>query len=41
LYNFGTIFVGQKKILKAFIVNNSPKKMLFKTTIKKGLLATI
>jgi hypothetical protein len=34
------MFVGEEGILKAFVVNNSPKKMIFKTFFRKGYLVS-
>jgi hypothetical protein len=38
IFDFRTVYAGQEKILKAFLINNSPKPMRFKTLTKKGLL---
>jgi len=32
------MFVGEESVLKAFVVNNSPKRMQFKTVFRKGYL---
>ena len=37
-FDFGTMFVGEEGVLKAFVVNNSPKKMMFRTFFRKGYL---
>jgi hypothetical protein len=37
-FDFGTMFVGEESIIKAFVVNNSPKRMAFKTVFRKGYL---
>lgn len=38
VFDFRTVYAGQQKVLKAFLINNSPKPMKFKTLTKKGLL---
>jgi hypothetical protein len=40
-FDFGTLFVGQEAVMRAFLVNNSPKKMKFKTFFRKGYLSNI
>lgn len=37
-FDFGTLFVGEENFLKAFVVNNSPKRMSFKSVFRKGCL---
>lgn len=37
-FDFGTMFVGEESIIKAFVVNNSPKRMMFRTVFRKGCL---
>ena len=39
-FDFGTLFVGEESVVKAFIVNNSPKRMFFKTVFRKGYLVS-
>ncbi len=39
-FDFGTMFVGEESIIKAFVVNNSPKRMAFKTVFRKGYLVS-
>ncbi len=39
-FDFGTMFVGEEGALKAFVVNNSPKKMTFRTFFRKGYLVS-
>lgn len=39
-FDFGTMFVGEESIIKAFVVNNSPKRMSFKTVFRKGYLVS-
>jgi hypothetical protein len=34
------MFVGEESIIKAFVVNNSPKRMVFKTVFRKGFLVS-
>ncbi len=34
------MFVGEESIIKAFVVNNSPKRMSFKTVFRKGYLVS-
>ena len=39
-FDFGTLFVGEESVLRAFVVNNSPKRMSFKTVFRKGYLVS-
>lgn len=39
-FDFGTMFVGEETRLKAFVVNNSPKPMQFKSVFRKGYLVS-
>ena len=34
------MFVGEESVVRAFVVNNSPKKMVFKTVFRKGYLVS-
>lgn len=40
-FDFGTLFTGQAHTIKGFIVNNSPKKMKFKSFFRKGFLSSV
>ena len=40
-FDFGTLSVGEENVINAFIVNNSPKRMKFKTFFRKGYLSTM
>jgi hypothetical protein len=40
-FDFGTLFIGQELAIRAFVVNNSPKKMKFKFFLRKGYLTGI
>ena len=40
-FDFGTLFIGQESTIRAFVVNNSPKKMKFKSFFRKGYLSNI
>lgn len=40
-FDFNTLFVGETSIIKGFIVNNSPKKMKFKSFFRKGYLSSV
>jgi hypothetical protein len=40
-FDFATLFIGQEAVIKAFVVNNSPKVMKFKTFFRKGYLTGI
>ena len=40
-FDFGTLYVGEENIIRGFIVNNSPKKMKFKTIFRKGYLTSM
>ena len=39
-FDFGTLFVGQENVIRAFVVNNSPKRMKFKSFFRKGYLSS-
>ena len=39
-FDFGTMFVGEESLIKAFVVNNSPKRMVYKTVFRKGYLVS-
>lgn len=39
-FDFGSIFIGQESVIKAHIVNNSPKPMIFSSLFKKGVLVS-
>ena len=38
-FDFGTLYTGQENAIRAFVVNNSPKPMKFKTFFRKGYLS--
>lgn len=40
-FDFGTLFTGQTNVIRGFIVNNSPKKMKFRTFFRKGYLSSV
>ena len=40
-FDFGTLYVGQESAIRAFVVNNSPKRMKFKSFFRKGYLSSV